>query len=260
MATGRSVHALHGHIGGLKAVAVGAGDVIASAGNDGTIRLWITGRPDAVAVLRGHEDDVIALAFDNSGRRLVSGSLDHTACVWELRAQQDASSVQAEQRHVLRGPEIALYGVAITADGQRVVTNTWNMEMCWWDANTGERIADQALAPLRGLGVLLSPDGKLMAVSTGKAIEIRDTTSRTILHTLNNRIASLPVMDFDSTSSRLATCDQEGVLRIWDVRTGACLHSLHTPGPYAGTDITGAVNISEAQKAALRALGAVSHA
>jgi hypothetical protein len=44
------------------------------------------------------------------------------------------------------------------------------------------------------------------------------------------------------------------------VRTGACLHSLHTPGPYAGTDITGAVNISEAQKAALRALGAVSHA
>jgi WD40 repeat protein/DNA-binding SARP family transcriptional activator len=259
MATRRCLHELHGHSGGLKAVAVGAGGVIASAGTDRTIRLWPMARPDAVAVLHGHEDDVIGLAFDKGGQRLVSGSLDHTARVWSLREQHGASPVQVELCHVLRGPEVALYSVAISADGRRVVTNTWNTEMCWWDANTGERIVNEALPPLSGLGIVFNPDGKRMAVANRNTIEIRDATTHNLLQTLTNGIASLPVMDFDATSSRLATCDQKGVLCVWDVHTGDCLHRLRTPGPYAGSDITGAVGISEAQKAALRALGAVSH-
>lgn len=256
-ATGRCLHELHGHSGSVKAVAMEAGGLIASGGADRTIRLWQLPRPDAVALLRSHEDDVIGLAFDNSGKRLVSGSLDHTARVWSVGAPE-GSPTKAELCHVLRGPEVALYWVAMTADGQRVVTNTWNNELCWWDANTGERIADGALASLRGLGIIFSPDGKRMAVANRKSIEIRDATTGNLLQTLSDRIASLPVMDFDATSSRLATCDREGVLCVWNVRTGACLYRLFTPGPYAGMDITGAVGISEAQKAALRALGAVS--
>jgi WD40 repeat protein/DNA-binding SARP family transcriptional activator len=256
--TGRCLHEFHGHAGGLKAVAVGAGGVIATAGSDRAIRLWQLPRPNAIAVLHGHEDDVIGLAFDRSGQRLVSGSLDHTARVWAVHAQAGASLVQAELCHVLRGPEIGLYWVAMSPDGRQVVTNTWNMEMCWWNADTGEQIADPALTPLRGMGVIFSRDGKRMAIANRKTIEIRDAITRDTVQMLDDRISSLPVMDFDATSSQLATCDREGVLCIWDVRTGDCLHRLFTPGPYAGTDITGAVGISEAQKAALRALGAVS--
>jgi hypothetical protein len=39
--------------------------------------------------------------------------------------------------------------------------------------------------------------------------------------------------------------------------TGKCLHTLRADGPYAGMNITGAIGISAAQKAALKTLGAV---
>jgi WD40 repeat protein len=259
MATGLCLHALHRQAGTVKAVAVGAGGVIASAGTDRTIRLWQTTRPNAVTVLRGHEDDVISLAFDNSGQRLISGSLDHTARLWKVVAQPDASAVNAELCHVLRGPGVALYCAVLTANGQQAVTNTWNSEMCWWNADTGERIVDETFNTLSGLGIVFSPDGKRMAIASHKAIEIRDATDRNLLQVLDYRSEGLPVIGFDASSSRLASCDSEGVLCVWDVHTGACLHQMRTPGPYAGTNITGAVGISEAQKAALRALGAVSH-
>jgi hypothetical protein len=50
---------------------------------------------------------------------------------------------------------------------------------------------------------------------------------------------------------------KEGALYLWQMDTYECLHQLHAPGPYADMNITGVTGISEAQKAALKALGAV---
>ena len=62
----------------------------------------------------------------------------------------------------------------------------------------------------------------------------------------------------------LASASQDETIKLWDIApTGvqldadACLATLHAPGPYAGMNITGVTGISEAQKAALVALGAV---
>jgi hypothetical protein len=37
---------------------------------------------------------------------------------------------------------------------------------------------------------------------------------------------------------------------VWEVETGTCLYTLHTPGPYEGMNIAGVTGISDAQKAA----------
>lgn len=46
-------------------------------------------------------------------------------------------------------------------------------------------------------------------------------------------------------------------IRFWDFQTGECLQTLRTPRPYDGMDITGATGLTQAQKATLKALGAV---
>jgi len=33
---------------------------------------------------------------------------------------------------------------------------------------------------------------------------------------------------------------------VWDVETGACLHTLRAPGPYAGMNIAGVMGMTEA--------------
>ena len=45
---------------------------------------------------------------------------------------------------------------------------------------------------------------------------------------------------------------------MWDIQTGECIKKLINK-PYAGMNITGVKGLTEAEKAALKALGAIEH-
>ena len=56
---------------------------------------------------------------------------------------------------------------------------------------------------------------------------------------------------------RLASCGEDGAITIWDLQSGASLRTLRRDRPYERLNITGIRGLTEAQKATLRALGAV---
>ena len=55
--------------------------------------------------------------------------------------------------------------------------------------------------------------------------------------------------------SRIISWDE--TIKLWDTQTGECLRTLKIDRPYEGMSITGVTGISEAQKASLKALGAI---
>jgi FOG: WD40 repeat len=59
-----------------------------TGGMDDTVRLWDTGSTLAQGVLRGHLDDVTSLSMDTSGDFLLSGSLDGTLILWNIKTQE----------------------------------------------------------------------------------------------------------------------------------------------------------------------------
>ena len=55
----------------------------------------------------------------------------------------------------------------------------------------------------------------------------------------------------------LASGGMDGTIRLWEARTGTCLRTLRAERHYERLDITGLTGVTEAQRAALLALGAV---
>jgi WD40 repeat protein len=55
----------------------------------------------------------------------------------------------------------------------------------------------------------------------------------------------------------LASASQDETIKLWDAKTGDCLKTLAVPKPYEGMNITGVTGLTDAQKATLKALGAV---
>jgi WD40 repeat protein len=58
----------------------------------------------------------------------------------------------------------------------------------------------------------------------------------------------------------LASGSEDGTIRLWEVRGGACLRTLPIERRYERLDITGLTGVTATQRHALLSLGAVDHA
>jgi len=55
----------------------------------------------------------------------------------------------------------------------------------------------------------------------------------------------------------LASCGDDGAITLWNLESGEQLRTLRRDRPYERLTITGIRGLTEAQKATLRALGAI---
>ena len=67
--------------------------VLATAGADGTVRLWNSEGSINYAVLRGHREDVRCVVFSSDSQTLVSGSQDRTLRIWDVNAERHLRTI-----------------------------------------------------------------------------------------------------------------------------------------------------------------------
>jgi WD40 repeat protein len=121
------VAVLEGHKGWIRSVSFPRfGNMVATASDDGTARLWDPGRTE-VTVLRGHTGDVFLARFNRDGSGLLTVSSDETARVWDVAGGTQAS--------VLRGHEGPVLDGAFSPDDLRVVTASDDGTARVWDAS-----------------------------------------------------------------------------------------------------------------------------
>jgi WD40 repeat protein len=154
-----------------------------------------------------------------------------------------------------------LSGAVFSPDRQLAVATGYNGTMHAWDVGSGQRLELWSGSDVTAERVAFSADGATLAcMRSDQEIEIRRASSGAVLQTLRGHRGAFLSIAFSPTQPLLASSGWDGTICMWDVETGACLCTLRAPGPYAGMNITQATGLTPAQRAALKALGAVEGA
>jgi WD40 repeat protein len=107
------------------------GDQVASASDDGTVRLWDAATGKLGRTLQGHAESVLSVAYSADGNRVVSAGADGTARIWNV----DGSGAV-----VLRGHEGPVSSAEFNPDGDRVTTAGQDGTVRVWSAAGGETL------------------------------------------------------------------------------------------------------------------------
>jgi len=97
------------------------------------VRVWDAASGAELACLRGHDHTVLSVAFDREGRRIVSGSMDHTVRLWDAASGAELAC--------LRGHDHEVNSVAFDREGRRIVSGSWDKTVRVWDAASGAELA-----------------------------------------------------------------------------------------------------------------------
>jgi WD40 repeat protein len=162
------------------------------------IRLYNFASGQLVALLKGHTNVVLSLAFSPDSRFLVSGSSDSNARLWDLASKVSAlggaKATVLNAKHTLTGHTDDIYAVAFTPDSQRVVTGSDDHTLRLWQV----------------------ADGKLLATLTG--------------HT--DKVYSVAISPQDGT---IASGSLDYTIRLWEGQTGRLIKTLANQGTQVGS-------------------------
>jgi WD40 repeat protein len=193
--------------------------LLASAGGDGTIRLWDTGTGEQERTLSGHGDLVQGLAFGPDGQRLAA-ACQKKVRVWDTATWQEVFPTPLTSRDAFRT-------VAFSPDGQVLAAGgPGDFRVALWDAFRGDRIRELSGHNWAVWSVAFSPGGRrLAAASFAGTVRIWDVSSgqEVVSPALRHEAAATGVA-FSPDGQRLVSGSLDGTVRMWD--TGSWRPSL----------------------------------
>jgi len=192
---------------------------LASASDDGTVRIWDAHGGECLHTLEGHSSWVRSVVFSHDSGRLASASHDRTVRIW------DANSGECLQR--LKGHSSGVNSVAFSHNSIRLASASHDGIVQIWDASNSEY-----LQTLKGHNsgvnsVAFSHDSTWLASALDDGtVRIWDASSGECLQTLKGHSSGVNSVAFSQDSGRLASASYDSTVRIWDASSGECLQTL----------------------------------
>ena len=171
---------------------------------------------------RGHTDTICATALSPDGRRVVTGSFDTTAKIWNVDPRQAVVA--------LVGHEQEVRSVAFSPDGTRVITGSRDHTARIWDGETGVTLLTLAhSAPV--YAVAFSPNSRFAATGSSRGkVRLWDAGTGRELRGMDARVGQILSVSFSPDGRWVATSGQDKAARIWDTRDGRQLTVLQGHG------------------------------
>jgi WD40 repeat protein len=168
-----------------------------------------------VRVLAGHSHIVLALALSPDGTRLASGSMDHTAIVWDLKT--------GIQLHTLDNRGSTVTSVAWTAGGQLIVTAGDDGVARVWDGGSGQLRFELYQHHRSSGAIALSPDGKLVTGDNQGHVTLWNLSDGRQLWRVPVHQRAVSALAF---GRHILSGDEDGTAAVLSVNDGSTLRTL----------------------------------
>lgn len=164
-----------------------------------------------------HEDFVRTATFSPDGTRVVTGSWDKTARLWDTATGRTHGSALEHQGHV--------EAVAFSPDGTKVATASSDNTARLWDVASAKPLGP----PLRHDGpvwsVAFSQDGQcLVTGADDHKVRLWDTATGRLLEPILQHKSAVFVLAFSPDGKILATASEDNEIRLWQFPTDKLLH------------------------------------
>ena len=192
-----------------------------------TIRLYDFESGKLVALLKGHTDIVRSLAFSPDGSKLISGSSDNTAIIWDTGVQSGVQVPEPKLLHRLEGHKADIFSAVFSPDGSRAVTASFDKDLRLWQVSDGSQIALMAGHSDKVFRLAVAPDGTIASADISGAILLWDGRNGRLLRTFAQMKTGVGSLNFSLDGKLLlASCGMGGCsgslayVHVYDVASG----------------------------------------
>ncbi len=211
------------------------GTRIASAGGDGTVRIWEAETGESLLTYRGHtrllnkinlQATVYTVAWAPEGLRIASAGDGANVYVWNAATGQTLTLYQGHS-----GLLPNVYAAVWSPDGKQIASACssagLDKTVHIWDSVTGQTSSRYDarygwIPNFSVLSVAWSPDGTRIAATCGdKTIRVWDTTTGLLVSTHRFRSEWSSHIAWSPDSRYLASAHSDHTAQVWDMSTGA---------------------------------------
>jgi WD40 repeat protein len=194
--------------------------------------IWDIMRGYKTLTLKG-STEITSVACSSDGRRIVTGSFDKTAKVWDATTGHEISTLKLKDKLKTSSQGEWVIAVAFSPDGKRILTGNWDNTATLWNSATGQDVLILEGHTHGVTSVAFSSDGKwIITGSFDKTARVWDAATGHKMVILKGHMSAVASVAFSPDSTHIVTGSFDNTAKVWDAATGREILTLkgHT-GP-----------------------------